>query len=328
MMHQRKKRTTRQEQIQKILEELRGTKNVSDIKSAKERIFIPKVKKQKKVKPSTHEKAFQMYSLHSTKTFMKTKKVRSTKKRRKQSRATKTMKECLINSTPSQYLQKTRSKMRSTASRKVKQKTALEYELNSSKIALTRRREKSETSSTKSYDKKTSTPKSWRKIRIQVIYKKGDREDPSIYRPICSLPVLYKLFATVLYARLAPSLNKIQLPDQGGFRPSHRSEDHLMVYRVLEQRFREWGAPLYISRIDLTKAFGRIKYSAPWSSLQHYGVEPTYVRLLQILYSHQEGTVVTDKESDMFPSKGETKQRTHCRACCLTQYYNFLWRVI
>ena len=152
------------------------------------------------------------------------------------------------------------------------------------------------------------TPKSWRKIRIQVIYKKGDREDPGIYRPICSLPVLYKLFATVLYARLVPSLHKIQLPDQGGFRPSHRSEDHLMVYRVLEQRCREWGVPLYISRIDLTKAFGRIKYSAPCSSLQHYGVEPTYVRLLQILYSHQEGTVVTDKESDMFPSKGETKQ--------------------
>ena len=100
--------------------------------------FHSKGQKQKKVKPSTHEKAFQMYSLHSTNTFMKTKKVRSTKKRRKQSRATKTMEECLINSTPSQYLQKTRSKMLSTASRKVKQKTALEYELNRSKIALTR----------------------------------------------------------------------------------------------------------------------------------------------------------------------------------------------
>ena len=44
------------------------------------------------------------------------------------------------------------------------------------------------------------TPKSWRKIKIQVIHKKGDREDADNYRPICSLPVLYKLFATVLYA--------------------------------------------------------------------------------------------------------------------------------
>ena len=34
----------------------------------------------------------------------------------------------------------------------------------------------------------------------------------------------------------------------------------LMVYRVLEQRCREWGVPLYISTIDFTKAFDRIKH--------------------------------------------------------------------
>ena len=77
------------------------------------------------------------------------------------------------------------------------------------------------------------TPKSWRRIRIQVIHTKGDREDPGNYRPICGLPILYKLFATVLYARLASSLQKIQPPDQAGFRPNHRCEDHLTVYRIL-----------------------------------------------------------------------------------------------
>ena len=38
------KRRTRQEKIQKILEELKGTRNISSIKSAKKRILIPKVK--------------------------------------------------------------------------------------------------------------------------------------------------------------------------------------------------------------------------------------------------------------------------------------------
>ena len=151
-------------------------------------------------------------------------------------------------------------------------------------------------------------PKFWRKIRIQVIYKKGDREDAGNYRPICSLPVLYKLFATVLYSRLAPSLHKIQPPDQAGFRPNHRCDDHLMVYSILEQRCREWCVPLYISTIDFTKAFGRIKHSALWNSLRFYGVKPAYVKLLQQFYSHQEGTVLTDKESDVFPIKRETKQ--------------------
>ena len=81
-----------------------------------------------------------------------------------------------------------------------------------------------------------------------------------------------------------------------------------MLYRVLEQRCREWGLPLYISTIDFTKAFGRIKHSALWSSLQYYGVEPTYVRLLQRLYSKQEGIVLNDKESDVFPIIRSTKQ--------------------
>ena len=66
------------------------------------------------------------------------------------------------------------------------------------------------------------TPKSWRKIRIQVIYKKGDREDAGNYKPICSLPVLYKLFATVLYARLAPSLHKIRPPGWVSAQPPNR----------------------------------------------------------------------------------------------------------
>ena len=131
--------------------------------------------------------------------------------------------------------------------------------------------------------------------------------DPGNYRPICSLPVLYKLFATVLYARLAPCLHKIQPPDKAGFRPNHRCEDHLTVYRILEQRCREWGVPLYISTIDFTKAFDRIKHSALWSSLRYYGVKPAHVRLLQRLYNHQKGTVLTDKESDVFPIKRGTK---------------------
>ena len=103
------------------------------------------------------------------------------------------------------------------------------------------------------------------------------------------------------------SLHKIQPPDRGGFRPNHRTDDHLMVYRVLEQRCREWSVPLYISTIDFTKAFDRIKHSALWSSLQFYGIEPAYVKLLQRLYSQQVGTVLTDKESDVLPIKWRTK---------------------
>ena len=46
------------------------------------------------------------------------------------------------------------------------------------------------------------TPDEWKKVKIKVIHKKGDVEDVSNYRPICSLPAMYKLFSTILYGRL------------------------------------------------------------------------------------------------------------------------------
>ena len=108
------------------------------------------------------------------------------------------------------------------------------------------------------------TPKSWRKIRIQVIYKKGDREDAGNYTAAC------QYFSSCLpqyFTHVSPQpLRKIQPPDQGGFRSNHRTEDHLMVYKILEQRCREWGVLLSISTTDFTKAFDRIKHSALWSS--------------------------------------------------------------
>ena len=39
------------------------------------------------------------------------------------------------------------------------------------------------------------TPEVWKKVKIKVIHKKGDVENVGNYRPICSLPALYKLFS-------------------------------------------------------------------------------------------------------------------------------------
>ena len=134
------------------------------------------------------------------------------------------------------------------------------------------------------------------------------QRDAGNYRPICTLPVLYKLFAAVLYARFAPSLHKVQPPDQAGFRPNHRCDDHLMVYRILEQRCREWGCTAVHQHDRLhesirpNQTFGVMELSAVLRC------QPAYVRLLQRLYSHKEGTVLTDKESDTFPIKRGTEQ--------------------
>ena len=94
-----------------------------------------------------------MFSLNSTKACTKVKKMT---RKREQSRALKKKKEYQINTIPFQNLQKMRFKMPSTASKKEKQKTAVEYELNSSKIAVKKPKKKSGRSSMKLHDKRTS----------------------------------------------------------------------------------------------------------------------------------------------------------------------------
>ena len=84
------------------------------------------------------------------------------------------------------------------------------------------------------------TPDEWKKVKIKVIHKKGDIEDVSNYRPICSLPTMYKLFSTILYGRLYPMLDQNQAEDQAGFRKTYQTTDHLATYRMMEQKCQEW----------------------------------------------------------------------------------------
>ena len=71
------------------------------------------------------------------------------------------------------------------------------------------------------------TPDEWKKVTIKVIHKKGDVENVSNYRPICSLPALYKLFSTILYGRSYPMLDQRQAKYQAGFRKTYQTTDHL-----------------------------------------------------------------------------------------------------
>ena len=81
-----------------------------------------------------------------------------------------------------------------------------------------------------------------------------------------------------------------------------------MVHKMMEQSCREWCIPLYISTVYFMTAFDRIKHSSLWISLEHCGIETPYIDLLKRRYSHQEGTVCTDKDSAVFPIRRGTKR--------------------
>ena len=141
-----------------------------------------------------------------------------------------------------------------------------------------------------------------------MIYKKGDVENVSNYRPICSLPALYKLFSTILYGRSYPMLDQKQAEDQAGFRKTYQTRDHLATYRLIEQKCHEWGIKMWTATVDFTKVFDSISHNSIWDALKSCNVDHEYVSLLRKIYKDKKASAHTDEESKIFDIQEGSKQ--------------------
>ena len=148
--------------------------------------------------------------------------------------------------------------------------------------------------------RKEITPEDWKKVTIKVIHKKGDVENVSNYRPICSLPAMHKLFSTILYGKLYPMLDQKQAEDQAGFRKTYQTTDHLATHRLIEQKCHEWGINMWTATVDFMKAFDSISHKSIWEALKSCNVDHEYVSLLKKIYRDQKASVQTDEESNIF----------------------------
>ena len=132
-------------------------------------------------------------------------------------------------------------------------------------------------------------------------------EDVRNYHPICTLPALYNLFSTFLCDRLYPRLDHVQPEDQGGFRRSYQTLDHLATYRLTEQKCQEC-VKMWIVTIYFMKAVDSTGHHSIWIAIEQCGIESYCISLLNRLYAEQKARALTIKESDMFEIKRRTKQ--------------------
>ena len=138
-----------------------------------------------------------------------------------------------------------------------------------------------------------------------MIHKKGDVENMSNYRPVCSFPAMYKLFSTILYGRLYPILDQKQAEDQAAFRKTYQTTDHLATYRLIEQKCHEWK--MWTATVDFTKTFDSISHKCIWEALKSCNIDHEYVSLLRKIY-REKTSVQTDEESEIFDIHKDSKQ--------------------
>ena len=154
----------------------------------------------------------------------------------------------------------------------------------------------------------TQPPSSWRQSVISVIYKSGNAAEPQNYRPICIIPVLYKLFSKLMYKRLYPILDRAQCKDQAGFRNKFGTVDHMFVLTMLHEKSQEFNLNTWVAAIDFKKAFDSISQDYLWKALDEQNVPAAYVAVLRSLYTDQSAQVKTDVLSRRFGIHRGTKQ--------------------
>ena len=113
-----------------------------------------------------------------------------------------------------------------------------------------------------------TAPEAWTKVVLKEIFRKGNMKDRRTtaqfarYGRICTLATVDKVFSTLLYNRLSKTPDTYQSSDQGRFERIFQTTDHLVTYRLLEQKNREWSVSMWVATINLAKAFDTIRHEA------------------------------------------------------------------
>ena len=130
---------------------------------------------------------------------------------------------------------------------------------------------------------------------ITAVHKKGDKADLNNYRPITVIPVLAKLFASVLTRRLADwtERNNLRAPTQAGFRANRGTSDQLSILNYIVKKCLSQGKKLYCCFVDFEKAFDTVDREVLWAVLANIGVRGQFLKCLQSLYGVDSAAVRT-----------------------------------
>ena len=117
-------------------------------------------------------------------------------------------------------------------------------------------------------------PSEWKCANVSPVPKASDKHDVNNYRPVSVIPVIAKVFESLVHDQLYQYLLKNKLLNivQSGFRPHHCTQDFLLKtvddWRVSLDEGKMVGTIL----IDLSKAFDMIDHSMLLNKLECLGV--------------------------------------------------------
>ena len=128
----------------------------------------------------------------------------------------------------------------------------------------------------------------WQKAIISPIFKKGNINTCSNYRPISLTSLLSKLYTHILNTRLTKyTVNLDIIPiEQAAFRANFSTVDHIFtLYTLICKQFNQ-NRKLYVAFIDYRRCFDNINRQALFTVLERYGIVGHFLDVIKSIYSN------------------------------------------
>lgn len=120
-------------------------------------------------------------------------------------------------------------------------------------------------------------------IKVIPVFKKGDKNAENNYRPISIVPIVSKLFESLLHDQLSCHLETLNIftDKQFGFRPKRSTSNAVMrlVDNVVNNL--ENGSNVAFRSFDMSKAFDTVKHNVLTNKLEFYRFSPDSVKLIE-----------------------------------------------
>lgn len=149
-----------------------------------------------------------------------------------------------------------------------------------------------------------------RTATVKMLYKKGDAELLSNYRPISLLTADYKVLALLVVQRLKPHMPTLVHPDQSGFIPGRDIADNVTLLQQVfvsgEEKGNHQGV---VVALDFQKAYDRLDRGFMMAVLAKMGIDGTTAAMVRTLYSDTRAEVEMDGSvGEVFQCRGGVRQ--------------------
>ena len=145
---------------------------------------------------------------------------------------------------------------------------------------------------------------------IRLFKRKGNPQVCDNHRGIFLLSIAGKILAGVLMNRLNEYLERSGLlpESQYGFRKNRGTIDMIFIAQQLQEKCQEQNVDLYMTFVDLTKAFNTVSREGLWKIMVKFGCPAKFIAMVRQFHDGMLARAQNDGEfSDLFPVTNRVK---------------------